>query len=97
MQPCKNRVNTPPNSILYSTSATPNDGHPDYLVFFAPGNPCLVEFYRGFLASLHAQIAAQLGPSARVDVLGISLRGFECEDVKPDDVRTINPISYPSN
>jgi hypothetical protein len=53
-----------------------------YHVFFLPGNPGLVEYYAGFLESLHRELndgRSQPGPFSKFHVVGRSFPGFEIE------------------
>jgi pimeloyl-ACP methyl ester carboxylesterase len=71
-----------PDKILLST-AKPGTSHTgtSYLIFFVPGNPGVIEYYRSFLTLLYKQVA-ELADNhqgrVRIDVLGASLNGFQC-------------------
>lgn len=88
-------LQNPLNTLLYSVpqNAPDFDDSPrkaKYLIYFLPGNPGLVEYYRIFLKTLHEQLVHSLGGSdQRVDVLGITLAGFECGEADTEDVRKI--------
>lgn len=50
-----------------------------YVVFFLPGNPCVVEFYRTFLTLLYHSLSVDASIcKTQIQVQAVSLRGFEC-------------------
>jgi hypothetical protein len=48
-----------------------------YHIFFLPGNPGLVEYYAGFLESLHQSLNSASSSSPGFHVSGCSFAGFE--------------------
>ncbi|CAI6340705.1 unnamed protein product [Periconia digitata] len=81
---------TPPNKLLFTRPRHAPDSHTSntrakYLIFFIPGNPGIIQYYSVFLKNLHEKLAHGLKP--RVDVLGITLAGFECGASEHQDVR----------
>ncbi|PVI03914.1 hypothetical protein DM02DRAFT_625441 [Periconia macrospinosa] len=84
-----------PNKVHY-TNLTPGQ-HGDYIIFFIPGNPGLIQFYNLFLKTLHQRIAKRLtNTSINVNVMGITLRGFECgDDSDKDDIRSAPEFKLP--
>lgn len=62
---------TSPRDLIVHPSQTPSS---PYHIFFLPGNPGLVEYYAGFLASLHQSLNRQ---SPGYHVSGCSFAGFE--------------------
>ena len=55
----------------------------DYLLFFMPGNPGLISFYRPFLSSLRSLLTSNAPPSVGFYIYGCSFAGFELSP-KPD-------------
>lgn len=62
-----------PRDFIVHPSQTPSS---PYHIFFLPGNPGLVEYYAGFLASLHQSLNKQES-SPGFHVAGCSFAGFE--------------------
>ena len=56
----------------------------DYLIYFIPGNPGLIQYYQPFLSRLHNLLSTSSSTeSSRFYICGHSLRGFESvQDVK---------------
>jgi hypothetical protein len=70
-----------------SLSCPPRTKH-KYLIFFLPGNPGVIEYYRTFLAHLHALLSSEKSPSilkyeCDVQIVGETLAGFECGNNLP--------------
>lgn len=65
------------DNIWFETSATPRNNDNHYLIYFVPGNPCLVAFYKPFLFELFKLLGGQGESSANVTVAASSLPGFE--------------------
>lgn len=64
------------------------------LIYFIPGNPGLVEYYRRFLQKLH-DILSQSLPKERIHVYGASHDGFEfLEETKQRHNRQNHPPPY---
>jgi hypothetical protein len=61
-----------PRDVIVHPSRTPSS---PYHIFFLPGNPGLVEYYAGFLESLHQSLNKSLLPGFHVT--GCSFAGFE--------------------
>jgi hypothetical protein len=82
------------DALLFSNTTDPQQTGTDsaktqYLVYFLPGNPCLIQFYKAFLQALHALLSNHIEASnrwVRVDVLGLTLPGFECGPIGNSDV-----------
>jgi hypothetical protein len=71
---------------------------PTYHLFFIPGNPGLITYYKDFLKSLRLQLSVDTDCKTRdvkFHVLGTSLGGFELDHYKNacDPVRTAPPYS----
>ena len=70
--------------ICYESPIDPTDGQTqDHLIYFIPGNPGLVSYYRPFLSNLHSQLSknssSSSSKSTRFHICGHSYRGFEVD------------------
>lgn len=66
------------DKICYEPSAHPDGEEQDYLIYFIPGNPGLIPYYKPFLSKLHdLLISSSYTASARFHICGHSLKGFE--------------------
>jgi pimeloyl-ACP methyl ester carboxylesterase len=65
------------DNIWWETTSTPQNGDTRYLIYFVPGNPCVVEFYRPFLYEVFKLLSDVDGPWANVALGASSLPGFE--------------------
>ena len=67
------------DKICYEPSTESNDGEsPDYLIFFLPGNPGLIQYYQPFLSRLHDLLSTSSATeSSRFHICGHSHNGFE--------------------
>ncbi|KAF8865368.1 hypothetical protein BDZ45DRAFT_684400 [Acephala macrosclerotiorum] len=78
--------NASKTTISLSSPTLKNPKH-KYLIFFTPGNPGLVEYYRTFLTHLHtllsSQTASQRLKECEIEIVGETLAGFECDDNPP--------------
>lgn len=65
------------DNIWWETPSTPQNTNTRLLVYFVPGNPCVISFYRPFLYDLFKLLSAPDGPWANVAFGASSLPGFE--------------------
>ncbi|KAL9138732.1 MAG: hypothetical protein Q9175_000087 [Cornicularia normoerica] len=67
------------DKISYEPSTDSTDGKTqDYLIYFIPGNPGLIQFYQPFLSKLHILLSKlSTTESSKFHICGHSLRGFE--------------------
>nr|POE78465.1 lipid droplet-associated hydrolase [Quercus suber] len=67
--------------------------HRPLLLFFIPGNPGMIEYYRDYLSYLYALLRKQ-HPHLNLHIYGTSLLGFEIHQPKPDDSVVTHPGPY---
>ena len=65
------------DNIWWETATAPQNSNTRLLVYFVPGNPCVISFYRLFLYELFKLLSAKDGPWANVALGASSLPGFE--------------------
>lgn len=65
------------DTTWWETASTPADGDTRFLIYFVPGNPCLISLYRPFLSELFKLLSVKGGPCANVALGASSLPGFE--------------------
>lgn len=66
-------------ATISSSNPTSKSGRHKYLIFFVPGNPSLVEYYRTFLTHLHALLSSSsFEEFCEIRIFGETLAGFEC-------------------
>lgn len=68
------------------SASSVSTGSRTYLIFYIPGNPGLVEYYRSFLTHLHTSLKAKR-PDCDFEILGRSLPGFEVREVSASRVK----------
>ena len=76
------------DKICYEPYTDSVDGKSqDYLIYFLPGNPGLIEYYEPFLSRLHILLStSSTTESSNFHICGHSHRGFECaQDGKESD------------
>lgn len=64
-------------NIWWESASTPQNDESRYLIYFVPGNPCVISFYRPFLNELFKLLSAKDGPCANVALGASSLPGYE--------------------
>lgn len=79
--------------ICYEPCTDPIDGKTqDYLIYFLPGNPGLIQYYQPFMSKLHTLLStASSTDSSKFHICGHSLRGFE----SAQDGEEIKTPNYP--
>ncbi|KAF2106753.1 hypothetical protein BDV96DRAFT_674772 [Lophiotrema nucula] len=72
---------------LHATPASQRQPKRTYLIYFIPGNPGLIEFYRTFLTHLYGLLTAKLATEKDVEfqIYGRSLSGFETSRAQIDE------------
>lgn len=65
------------DTIWWETASTPQNGDTRFLIYFVPGNPCLISFYKPFLYELFKLLSVKDGPCANLALGASSLPGFE--------------------
>jgi Lipid-droplet associated hydrolase len=65
------------DSVWCDSSADSHPGGERNLIYFVPGNPCLMAFYKPFLYELFKLLNDAREPDTNVSVGGFSLPGFE--------------------
>ena len=80
------------DKICYEPSAESTYGKSqDYLIYFLPGNPGLIQYYQPFLSKLHTLLStSSTTESSRFHICGHSHKGFE---TAPDGEKSKSPIS----
>lgn len=76
------------DKICYEDPTISTPDTQDYLIYFLTGNPGLILYYQPFLSKLHSLLAHYSSTdSARFHICGHSLRGFQFQNDKNDELR----------
>ena len=63
--------------IWWESASTSQNDDSRFLIYFVPGNPCVISFYRPFLNELFKLLSAKDGPCANIALGASSLPGYE--------------------
>jgi hypothetical protein len=67
-----------PSTTIHLSNPATKDARQKYLLFFIPGNPGVLEYYRTFLSHLFALISSK-EPECDIHLFSESMAGFECD------------------